>query len=94
MTNGIGNLPTATTAPHVPIPRDLPALPGSPLAKLRADIDAWDHIPTARTAAGSYTRATLAAAIRQAEQDEPRPYDSVVLGYGQVQANAAFGSAA
>lgn len=63
---------SSTLTPHIPIPHDLPALPGSPLAELRASIDAWDHIPTARTAAGSYTRKTLTAAIEADASENDR----------------------
>lgn len=87
---------SSTSGPAAPIPHDLPALPGSDLAALRARIDAWDHIPTARTAAGSYTRAQLDAAIAKAADDEPRipgprkpsAYDAIVIG--QPHAWSAF----
>lgn len=86
--------PTFTVpGPRTPIPHDLPAPAGSPLAELRAHIDAWDHIPTARTAAGSYTRASLTAAIANASQDEPRipAFDDA---WGRPSAWAAFGDGA
>lgn len=88
----IASTTSSTLAPHIPIPHDLPALPGSDLAAIPASIDAWDHIPTARTAAGSYTRATLDRAIVQAEIDEPKPraYDDIVLRYGETFANGCF----
>lgn len=47
---------SSTLAPHIPIPHDLPALPGSDLAALRASIDSWDgHIPTAAPAPATVT---------------------------------------
>lgn len=76
------NASTTSSAAPRPVPHDLPALPGSDLARIRASIDAWDHIPTARTAAAD---------------DEPvlpripgprKPYDAIVLG--QPHAWAAF----
>lgn len=113
----------STGAPTSNTSTQLTPRPTMPRQKLTArpvahDLD-WDHIPTARTAAGSYTRESLDAAIkadasdsdrwlpkvpgqrRSPEQPTPKvpgqrdgAYDTVVLGYGVVQADAAFGGAA
>lgn len=72
MTNVKGFDPGYGSAPAAPIPHDLPAYPGSDAARIQALIDSWDHIPTARTAAGSYTRQSLAAAIEADANDSDR----------------------
>jgi hypothetical protein len=66
---------TSTDTPRLPVPRDLPALPGSPAAELQARIDAWDvRIPTAPKTA------TLTAAQLQREIDAAKQHDPYLLG--------------
>lgn len=75
-------------APHIPLGRDLPVIPGSDAATIRASIDAWDgRIPTAPKTA-TLTREQLDREIAAAKQHEP-----YLIGYGGIQAAAAFGGA-
>jgi hypothetical protein len=80
---------TSTDTPHVELgPR--PAFPAQTPAVQHLGHD-LPHIPSARTAAGSYTRETLDNAIAASADDEPvvpripgqrKPtaYDAIVLG--------------
>lgn len=81
---------SSTSAPAAPIPHDLPALPGSDLAALRASIDSWDNRPILPTLPGQR---------RSPEQPTPKipgqrssVYDDVVLGdqYNDNFANGCF----
>lgn len=60
------------------------------------DIDWNGHIPHAPHGPVTMTRQQVQTQLAAVEADgsHERTYDRVVLGYGQLQANAAFGSAA
>lgn len=70
------------------LPRRVPGASGhqpiGPRPALPTQAPAVQHLPhdlpTAAPTPGSFTRAQLDAAIRKAEQGEPRPYDAIVLG--------------
>lgn len=86
--------------PKIPGLAPRPALPRQRLTatmnpELR-DIDWNGHIPHAPHGPVTMTRKQVRAQLAavEAEGSHERVYDRIVLGYGQLQANAAFGSAA